>query len=245
MAGMFDGVEEGTGTDPAPIEGGTPVVEPATSVVATGDRPDWIPETAWKDGAPDLAALEQHVATLGKHADLPADADAYVMPTIEGFDAEKAKDSPLFVALRKGAHANGLGQAAFEGVIKDYVEGEITRTTNDAAQERAKLGSNGATRLTEVSKWVKSSLPEAQARAVLAGATTADAVIGLEALMNARAGVKPRDNPPPAVVLDSKQDIEKLMQTKAYSGKAHERDPAVIARVEKYFAAVNAANVKK
>lgn len=228
---------------PAPPAPPAPPANPGNEPPANGgegggevERPDWLPETAWKDGNVDLEGLKSAFEGAGKSADLPASADAYAMPAIEGFDSEKAASSPLFKALRTAAFNGGVGQAGFEAAVSEYVK-EMTADANATeAAERAKLGQNADARLTTVSNWVSSSLPAEQAAALMAGATTADAIVALETLMNARAAPAPRDPPPAAKTLKTKEEIRALMQKPEYYDPK-KRDPAVVKEVDDWYAA--------
>lgn len=227
---------------PNPPTGDPPAGDPPASGAV--ERPEWMPEELWGDTGFDKAKFDALKATPTPAADLPATAEAYALPAIEGFDTEKAKTSPLFKALMTGAHANGIGQEAFNGVIKTYVEQMTTDATTSEAAERAKLGTNAADRIKAVETWVSGSLSQQEAAALMAGATTADAVIALEKLMNARAPTAPRDPPPPVNTGKTEAQIRDLMNTPAYSGKAHERQQAVIDEVTKWFQDQAAAKAK-
>lgn len=231
----------------SPPEGAPPAVTPpaeGTTPAAT-ERPDYIPEELWGENGFNTAAYEALKGRPERAADVPADENGYTLPAIDGFDAEEAANSPLMKALRKNAHANGLGQAAFEQVVTDYVAGETAKAEAFEAEQRAALGSNAETRLKTLGNWLDSSLPADQAAAVRAMATTAAAVAGLEALMNDRAAPKPRMPAAPAVVRKTREEITALMATKEYRGKPSERNPAVVKEVEDWFAADAAEKAKK
>jgi len=208
------------------------------------ERPEWLPEEFWGDNGFNQDALEALKSRPEPQADVPASAEAYKLPEIEGFDAEKAGASPLFAALRKNAHANGMGQAAFEATIKDYVEGESARAEEYEAEQKKLLGSNADQRLKALGTWLDSSLPPEKANALRAMATNADAVAGLEELMNSKAKIPPRGDPPAPKPAKTKDEIRKLMQSDAYRGTPEQRDPAVVKEVEAFFAAEAAAKTK-
>lgn len=216
---------------PAPDADGSPNPQPDDS-----GRPDWVPEAAWGDNGVDLEALGQHFSGyVPRSDDLPESDEAYQLPEIDGFDHEKAAASPILKALRKGAHANGVGQKAFEGIIADYVA-EVQRVdTENYAAEVAKLGSNVESRLQTLSNWIGASLPGPQAEALRAMTVSAGAVQALEALMNRGATPRPRVDPPQAAQRKTRPEIEALMASKEYAGRPNERNPAVIAEVEAWF----------
>ena len=223
-----------TPAPPAPGEPSDPPPDPAPP--APGERPAFLPEAAWKDGAIDLAGLEAHLGTLqAPAADLPASADAYALPEIENFDREKAAASPIFKALMVGAFENKIGQEAFNGVIKTYVEQMTADEDARYTAEMEKMGANAGDRLAKVSNFIASQVPADQAAILRQMVTTADAVAAFEALMNRNANPQPRADPPPVSQRKTKAEIEALMATPAYSGRPSERNPAVIAEVDKWF----------
>jgi hypothetical protein len=201
------------------------------------DRPDWVPEALWKDGAFDQAAFDALNSRPEGHADVPASAEAYALPAIEGLDAEAAGASPLFAALREGAFENGLGQVAFEKVVTAYVERETARAEEFENQQLALLGNDADARLKRLGEWLDRTYPAEQAAALRTNATTAAGVLALEATMNRGVTAKPRVDPPPPVKGKTREEIEALMKSKAYSGTEAERDKAVIKEVDDWFAA--------
>jgi hypothetical protein len=211
---------------------------PASGGQSENERPDWLPENLWGEAGFNKEAFDALAARPEPQADVPADADAYVLPTIEGFDAEAAKDSPLFKSLRTNALANGLGQAAFEKVVADYVSEEVARAAETEREEKVKLGPNADARLATVETWVKGSLPAAPAKALLDVATTADSVLALEALMNARASAAPRDPPPPPAPPKTREQLREMMKDVRYRGSAQQRDPAYIKEIDAAYAAI-------
>lgn len=146
-----------------------------------------------------------------------------------------------------GAHANKLGQAQFEGVISEYVK-EMTATEQAGFDaEMKKLGDKSDTRLQAVANFLGANLPPEQVAALRAAATSADAIMGLEALMNRNANPQPRNDPPAPVTRKTRDEITALMATSAYSGRPNERNPAIVSEVDKWFedqAALDAKGTK-
>ena len=155
---------------PAPAPTGAPAgTPPADGTGEEGgdppgstERPAWLPETAWKDGAVDLTALESVVTGAGSDADVPASAEAYALPTIEGFDHEVAATSPILAVMRNAAFAAGRGQAYFDEQIGSYVTAMKTQADEATAAEMAKLGSTADKRLAAVGDWLNKRLPGAE-----------------------------------------------------------------------------------
>lgn len=205
---------------------------------AAAERPDWLPEDLWGDAGFNAEAFEALKAGTAKAADLPESADAYVLPTIDGFDADKAGASPLFSVMRNAAHKAGIGQAGFDELITDYVAGEKAKSDEVTAAEMAALGANAKARLGAVAAFLNGNLPKDLAEAVGATLTSAKAVQGIEKLMGlGKPGGGTRADPPPPVTRKSREEIDKLMSTPAYSGRADERDPKVIKEVDDWFQA--------
>lgn len=204
------------------------------------ERPEFIPEEAWDpekgyDRAKHLEILRSETR--------PESADAYDLPDIDGFDKETAGKSPLVAALRKSAHAAGLDQEGFNAAVSEYVAESVRMAEaahNLAMQE---LGENAATRTAAIGRWLGANLPKSQANALAASLTSAEAVIAFEQIMNG--GRKSGGDPPPAPTRETRAEIEALMNSKAYMGKAAERDPAVIKRVDDWFKAEAAAKAGK
>lgn len=201
------------------------------------ERPDWLPEDLWTGTGFNADAFAALKAGPAAAADLPAAADAYVLPTIEGFDSEVAGKSPVFGVLRTAAFDAGIGQAGFDGLVKSYVEGETAKSQEATAAEMALLGANATARLTAVNTFIRSTLPADEADALAASVTSAKAVMALEKLMGAGkpGGAAARTAPAPVAARESRAEIEKLMATPAYSGKESDRDPAVVKKVSDWF----------
>ncbi len=233
--------------DPAPAgdpPAGDPPVTPPAGDPPAGDppsggteRPDWLPEELWGEQGFNADAFEQIKA--GKKADdLPADADAYVLPDIEGFNKDVAAASPILKVLRSAAFDAGMGQEGFNGLIKSYVEGEATKASEQMQAEMTALGANAKARISAVNTFIRSALPKEEADALAASVTSAKAVMALEKLMaTGKPGGGGRGQPTPPPTRKSREEIDKLMASPAYSGKEADRDPKVIKEVEDWFQA--------
>lgn len=223
---------------PAAPAAGDPPADGGGDPPPSGERPAWLPETAWKDGAVDLAALEGVLTAGNSDADVPASADAYALPTIDGFDHEAAAASPILQVMRNAAFAAGRGQAFFDEQVGAYVAAMTEKAEAATTEEMKKLGSTAEKRVAAVGEWLNKSLPAPLYEAFKGVVTTAAAVEALEALMAGKGGAPaPRGNAPVAPARKTKAEIEAIMQSKAYSGKQSERDPAVIKEVEAWFEA--------
>jgi hypothetical protein len=204
---------------------------PATEPPASAARPEGIPETLWTDSGFNAEAFGKYRAPA---EDVPAAADAYTLPTIEGVDLDE--NDPLIPILRTHAFEAGIGQAGFEKVVSDYAT-ELKKL-DDASYDAAikAIGDNAEGRIKNVSTWLDGKLPTTQAGALKNLLTSADALLGLEQLMNAGVVTPPRDTVPAAPARKSEAEIRSLMASPGYSGKPHQRDPKVIEEVTKWFA---------
>jgi hypothetical protein len=214
---------------PPPAPPPPPTPPPPPPPPAATERPEWLPENLWdatENKPVDFSTLRQ------PPADLPSTADAYTLPTVEGVELDAA--DPLIGILRTRAFANGLGQEEFAGIISDYAV--ALKQSDDAAYERemGQLGENRDARVTAVSNWLGAQIPAEEAKALTAGLTTAAAVQGLERLMN-KGVLTPREPGPMPTNRKTEAQIRDLMNTPAYSGRASERQEAVIAEVTKWF----------
>lgn len=197
-------------------------------------RPDFIPEEAWGEQGYDPA---KHLEILRSTA-RPESADVYELPeTIEGIDMDEARGSPLLAGLRLAAHEAGLDQDGFARVSTTMLTEAHRLASEKISEEKGKLGEKADERISAVNAWLGSALPAAQAKAIAQMATSADAVAALESLMKS-GGRKTGSSHGGNVSSDARPtraEIEAIMVTPAYAGKPSERDPAVIAKVDKWF----------
>lgn len=236
------------GETPPPAGGDTP--PPAV------ERPDWLPEKFW-DGeakAPRVDALAKSYAELEKTrvdpaklkeaweaeriAGRPEAPDAYKLPEDERFDAEALAASPVVGLWRKAAHEAGLPQDAFEKVLTEYADAEIARMEQQTAAELAALGENGKARTEAVGLWARRVFGETpKLDAIAQVTTTAAGVEAVEHLMKLLndAGVDPGEFEPDNRGQETLADIRKLMDSREYWDPS-KRDPAVVKRVEDFFA---------
>ena len=205
-----------------------------TTETTTGPDYSFLPPELVKEGAIDIDALKTHYAGLApRAADVPADAGAYAIEGLpDTVDLEGLKASPLFTTLAASAHKQGIGQAAFNETIKTYVEAETKRADETADAEKAKLGSNAEQRIAAVGTFLSGKLSTEHAAALQAMTTNAAAVEALEALMGS--APPPRTPAPTAAAGDTEEDIKKLQSSPEYYDR-HKRDPAVVARVDKFY----------
>lgn len=219
-----------------------PVVEEVTPPVVEGPDLTWMPADALVDGKPDFDKLRDNFASLRpKDADVPADANAYAIPTIEGIEPEVMKESPLFKTLTAAAHKTGMGQAAFDEVLTGYVKAEGEKATAIATAEKGKLGANAEARLSAVETWLGSKLPQEEATALQQLTSSALALQGLERLMGG--SVAPRDVIPPQDAAAELAEIQKLQASPEYYDR-RKRDPAVVKKVQDYYEKQAAAKAK-
>jgi len=204
------------------------------------ERPDWLPENLWDEAAKkpiDFSTLRQPAA------DLPSDPAAYELPTVEGVDLTQTADSPFFHTLRKSAFDAGIGQEGFQKIVTDWTEAEKAAADTYFEEQQKALGANAEPRLAALSTWLDGSLPKTEAEALRSISTNATVFQALERLMNKGGVTAPRDEAVPTKTGKTREEIKALMASKEYSGKPHERNPAVIKEVDDWFA-TNAAEKK-
>lgn len=223
-----------------PPAGDPPAGDPPADQPGAGDRPEFIPEEAWTETGYDKA---KHLELL-RNETRPASADAYALPEIDGLDKDKVGSSPLVVALRNAAFEAGVDQGAFDKAFQTYAAESIRLSSEATENEQKALGENHKARTDAIGAWLGKNLAADEAQAVAAGLTSAKAVMAFEKLMSKGARTAGGDPPPPAA-RETRAEIEALMNTKAYMGKAHERDPAVIKKVDDWFKAEAAEKNKK
>jgi hypothetical protein len=168
---------------------------------------------------------------------VPEKPEDYVIPDIEGLDKEALEGSTVYQTMREAAHELGmkpdkwnefLGKwsSAEKQEMDSYRDEQISLLGRDESQVKQRLGTlSGA--LTRM-------LPEDEAKALMSAAVSAGTIKALERLISSNATqrtVSAVEAP------DSAEIIRKLMNSKEYMGYEHERDPVIVARVEKYFAA--------
>jgi hypothetical protein len=195
------------------------------------ERPEWLPENLWdaQENKPvDFTTLRQNAA------DMPSSADAYAVPKVEGIDLDAVAQTPFFSTLRQAAFDAGLGQEGFAKIVSDWAEAEKADSDTYFNEQQAKLGANVETRSSTLSTWLDSNLPKEEAAALRSALSSAEVFTALERLMNKGSNAAPRSEPT-QVQRATKAEIDSLMASKAYSGRQNERDPAVIAKVDKWF----------
>lgn len=217
-------------------EGGDPPADPPANEDGDPPAPDFafLPAEILKDGTIDAAALRTHYETLApKAADIPATADDYTIEPLEGVDMDQMKASPLFGTLRTAAHKAGMGNAAFQTVVQEYVGQEIKRGNETYNAEVAKLGENGKARIDSVANWLGSRLDAEEVAGLQGAISTAAGVRAIEKLMGKAPA--PRDEGGDNNTNeDTKETIEALQASPEYWDR-RKRDPQVVARVEKFY----------
>ncbi len=230
--------------DPAPSLDPSEGQDPKPSGTPSGDgeagaRPEWVPEDAWdpEAGAPLLDKLGEAFQSKGKDADVPAEASAYTAPEVEGLKAEEITGNLTYQMMAKAAHAAGMGQERFAKLSKDWIEEAIAAGETTAAEEKKLLGENADARLKAVADWAGSKVDADEFKALQGALSTAVGVKALEKLMTAGGSTASRDVPKPAPTVETEDEIKALMASDAYSGPPGKRDPAVIKKVDAWYAA--------
>lgn len=139
-------------------------------------RPDYIPEKFWRDGAPDIENMAKSYAELTawkntkteelmKQLDAerlkarPEAADKYEIPDIEGVDKQLLAESPLVAYWRETAFNAGLPQEAFNEGIAKYMEA-LDMTGPNLEEEAKVLGENAEARIAAVSQWAQAQFTD-------------------------------------------------------------------------------------
>jgi hypothetical protein len=212
---------------PNPAPNDPPADPPAPAV-----RPEGIPDQLWSDTGFNADAFAAYRPPAD---DLPASVDAYQLPKIGDKDVPaEIASSPFMATLRQGAFDAGIGQEGFNGLVTKWLEADEQAAQSYFDEQDKLIGQNRETRASAIATWLDSSLPAEQAAALRSVSTNADVFKALEALMNKGAAPAPRTDVP-VTKGDTLEEIQKLMSTPAYNGRRDQRDPAVVARVDKFF----------
>lgn len=160
----------------------------AAAVSASASRPDWVPESMWdaEKGAPKIDDIGKSYAELTKFkADTearmsarPETADAYKLELPEGFKTPEGVDikfdpvDPLVSMAREIAHAAGMDQAAFSGLLAKRAEqlaADHAAASAAYQAEVAKLGEKGVERIRAAAAFLPSVVSADEAKAIETG----------------------------------------------------------------------------
>lgn len=173
---------------------------------------------------------------------VPATAEEYTIPEIDGIAADEISSSTVFQTIRSAAHEAGVPQEAFNKLVTDWHAAEVAEVETYRTEQLALLGQDEEKvklRLGTLSASLTRLLPEAEAKELMGAAASAGVVQALERLINrAPAPRSPVQQPEK----DDESTIKKLMNSPEYMGLEHERDPEVVARVDRYFAGGGTVN---
>lgn len=218
---------------------------PATPPVDAAGRPEWFPETYWKDGKADLEGFKE-AAKSEWLASRPESPDKYQTPEIEGLAPSDLNDAPIMQWWRETAFGRGLSQEDFQKGIETYAS-QLAMNSEAYAQqdeqyllsERSKLGENADARLQALGGWVKETFQGEELEAISRVARTAAGVSVLERIMSTikdGGSVIPKgaDFEPSVTAGESEEEIKALMQDRRY-WQASMRDPAIVAKVNGFY----------
>ena len=233
---LFDGLAAPAAT--------TAEASTAPPVDAAG-RPEWFPESHWKDGKPDLDGFKE-AAKSEWLASRPESADKYQLPEIEGLVASDMNDAPIMQWWRETAFGRGLSQEDFQKGIETYAN-QLALNTDAYSQqdeqylqsERTKLGENADARLQSLGTWVRDTFQGEELAAISRVARTAAGVSVLERIMSTikdGGGVIPKgaDFELSTSAGPNEDEIKALMQDRRY-WQASMRDPAIVAKVNNFY----------
>lgn len=186
----------------------TTTAENGDQIDAAQDRPDYLPEQFWKEGAADVEGLSSAYSELSAYKAVqderaklvPSEASeyAFALPedfkVPEGLDFTISDDDPRKDALQAWAKDAGITKGDFSKLLAIQAQHDaaaLQSIKEKTSSEIEKLGANGATRVSGLYQTLKGSLPQAQAEALASSLTSADAVRAVEKLIQNAAGVTP------------------------------------------------------
>lgn len=236
-----------------PVNGESQPQDDQAPIDGAPERPEWLPEKFWTPEGPNVENLAKSYGELEtmrgnmkakvreeweaeRLAARPETPDQYALPEGDVFDAEALAASPVVGWWREFAHAQGLGNEEFQAGINAYAQAELARLDASFQAEMAALGENGKQRAESVGLWAAKTFGEGpKLDAIRQVCTTAAGVEAIEDLMRAQGADPTAFEGASSQPQDSEDDIKKLMESPAYwDGKR--RDPAVVKRVEAFFA---------
>lgn len=240
--------------DPADLAGSNASANEADRFKAQAQRPDFIPEKFWKDGAPDVENLAKSYAELTswkntkteellKQLDSerlkarPEAVDAYKLPEIEGVDPDELSETPLLGFWRETAFNMGLNQEQFEAGVQKYME-SVSASGPDLEAEAKALGENAEARIQAVTQWATSNFSEpAEFEAIQRLGSTAAGIKVLERLMGQSTQGDTGSGMTKALTID---ELKSMQMDARYWNPVH-RDPAFVKQVDDGFQKLYAA----
>ena len=212
-------------------------------------RPQWLPEkykTAeeFRTGYDNLnSAFGKKNEDLKKELETeffkerPESADKYELPTFDEktpVDPDALAAHPMVAWWREEAFKSGMSQERFQAGIKQQVA-LLQADMPDEEEEKKKLGENGPAMIEAISLWAGQTFSQEEWPAINKMASTAAGIKALDRIMkNMKQVTPPPDGDPVRGRPDDENEILALMNTPAYWSAA-KRDPAVVARVDRYF----------
>lgn len=240
--------------DPADLAGNNASANEADRFKSQAQRPDFIPEKFWKDGAPDVENLAKSYAELTswkntkteellKQLDAerlkarPEAMDAYKLPEIEGVDPAELDDTPLLGFWRETAFNMGLNQEQFENGIKQYMD-SVAASGPDLEAEQKALGENAEQRIAAVTQWATTTFSEPEEfEAIQRLGQTAAGIKVLERLMGQS---MQGDSGTGATKSLTIEELKAMQLDARYWNPVH-RDPAFVKQVDEGFQKLYAA----
>lgn len=178
---------------------------PAAAAADPAARPEWMPETFWRNGAGDYEGLakaynEIRSAYSGKEdairakvtaemrTGVPENPDGYKLEVDPswlppGYDAKLVSpDDPLLAAAKPILHKLGAKQEDFQALTKAFVGWQLSSIPN-VEKEKQALGENAEARLSAVDAFLAKNLAEPEYHALADAVMTAPGVAAIEKLM--------------------------------------------------------------
>lgn len=214
---MADDVEIEETTEAAPLDLGSFV--PETFKTEDGGYDTAAFRTRFDELAAEKAAADERAAALPQKPEEYAFALAEDHQFPEGFDAKAlgyvnengeqvefdpasllSSDDPdvkMAQAILHEIKAPSDVAAKLAGLMVNRELRSVMEASKVAAAEKAKLGPDAKTRIDVMTRTLQASLPKEQAKALLDGVTSADALRGLEAIVHKVKAQIPAQSAPP------------------------------------------------
>jgi hypothetical protein len=215
-------------------------------------RPDWLPEQYWDDGKGEanVKSLVKSLTDFQTQArnrkeqmrqEIEAELAEGLPPSPEGYELDSSawelpdgmrfdgESDPLMEKVRHWAHENKVPQEAFNKLVGTYVK-TIAGSRVDRQAELQKLGEKAEERLRSIENYVTKVLNDDELQVFANMSYTADQVLVLEKLLDARkqGGPQSFDTDGPSVnTLEA--ELERLMSSPEYYTNV--RNPALDNRV--------------
>ena len=213
--------------------------EAAVAEAVASDRPEWLQSRYETEGR----TLEEAIAEQakgyneirGKLGAFTGSPDAYepvISDELKEAGFELLENDPLIEQFSEKAKEMGINQEGFNQLLDIYAtqqlaEMEAAKEAEPAriAEEMAKLGDNAKQRVDNVGSWVRANMSAEHAAGLTDIATSADAVMALEALIQKTRNAPQATATAAAPVGMTKDDALAMRYVKDDNGEPMMRNP--------------------